>query len=100
MPSLILITLLSLLILEITALLLARSSRFFRTFARVLGALLLLALAGACSFGFQASFEAASLAARLPFQLGYGLLGLAALAGAGRIVTSTWRKPAGEAVVR
>lgn len=48
---------------------------------RLLLALLLLAVAGFAVFGFLASFELAEPADRLPWQAGYGLLGVLSLGG-------------------
>ena len=49
---------------------------------RIIGALALLALAAFCVFGFMASYEYHDAAKRLPWQIGYGMLGLACLSGA------------------
>jgi len=51
------------------------------TFARIIGALTLVAIAGFCVFGFMATFEYAEAARRLPWQIAYGGLGTACLGG-------------------
>jgi hypothetical protein len=53
-----------------------------QTFARIIGALALLAIAGFCVFGFMATYEYSETAKRLPWQIGYGALGLVCLSGA------------------
>ncbi len=50
--------------------------------ARIIGALALLAIAGFCVFGFMATCEYSETAKRLPWQIGYGVLGLVCLSGA------------------
>lgn len=51
------------------------------TLTRITGGIFLLAIAGFCVFGFLASYEYAEPAKRLPWQVGYGMLGLACLRG-------------------
>ncbi len=46
---------------------------------RVLGTLVLLAVVGFCVFGFMASYEYPEAARRLPWQIGYAVIGLACL---------------------
>ena len=53
---------------------------------QVTGAVALLGIAGFCVFGFLASYELSSAAARLPWQIGYGTVGLIALGLAGWLV--------------
>ncbi len=53
-----------------------------KTLARIIGALALLGMAGFCVFGFMASFEYSETAKRLPWQMGYGALGIVCLSGA------------------
>lgn len=53
-----------------------------RAVARLATVLLLFAVAGFCIFGFMASYEYADVAKRLPWQIGYGVLGLTCLSGA------------------
>ena len=50
--------------------------------ARIIGALALLAMTGFCVFGFMATYEYSETAKRLPWQMGYGALGLVCLSGA------------------
>jgi LPXTG-motif cell wall-anchored protein len=52
-----------------------------RTLLRITGALGLFAIAAFCAFGFMATFEP-SASPRWPWQVGYGLIGLASLGGA------------------
>lgn len=51
-----------------------------QTFVRILAALALLGVTGFCLFGFMATYEYSDAAKRLPWQTGYGLLGLVCLA--------------------
>lgn len=51
------------------------------TLLRIVAAVVMLAIAGFCVFGFLASYEYAEPAKRLPWQIGYGVLGLACLRG-------------------
>jgi len=53
-----------------------------RTLARIIGALALLAITGFCVFGFMATYEYSEATKRLPWQIGYGALGLVCLSGA------------------
>ena len=48
---------------------------------RIIGALALLAVAGFCVFGFMATYEYSDAAKRLPWQIGYGAIGLVCLFG-------------------
>ncbi len=57
-----------------------------QTFTRIITALALLAFAGFCVFGFLASYEYPEVARRLPWQIGYGAIGLACLAGAAMVL--------------
>ena len=57
---------------------------------RILAALALLGVSAFCGFGFLASYEYSEAARRLPWQVGYGLLGLAGLIGAAVLLL---RKP-------
>jgi hypothetical protein len=50
-----------------------------QTLARIIAALALLAIAGFCVVGFLAAFEYTEAARRLPWQIGYGVLGLVCL---------------------
>ena len=52
-----------------------------QTLARIIGALALLAITGFCIFGFMATYEYSEASKRLPWQIGYGVLGLACLSG-------------------
>jgi ribosomal protein L7/L12 len=52
-----------------------------RTFVRILGLLALLGVSVFCMFGFLATYEDSDAARRLPWQIGYGLIGLGCLAG-------------------
>ena len=52
-----------------------------RRFPRILAGVALLAVTAFCVFGFLASYEY-SAAERLPWQIGYGALGLVCLSGA------------------
>lgn len=52
-----------------------------QTSLRIIGAIALLAVASFCSFGFMASYEYTEAFRRLPWQLGYGLVGIACLFG-------------------
>lgn len=61
------------------------------TLARIIGALALLAITGFCVFGFMATYEYSEAARRLPWQMGYGALGLVCLSGA-VIVLRPWRR--------
>jgi hypothetical protein len=51
------------------------------TLTRITAGLFLLAIAGFCVFGFLASYEYSEPLKRLPWQIGYGVVGLACLAG-------------------
>jgi hypothetical protein len=51
------------------------------TLTRITAGLFLLAIAGFCVFGFLASYEYSEPLKRLPWQMGYGVVGLACLAG-------------------
>ena len=53
-----------------------------QTLARIVGALTLLAITGFCVFGFMATDEYPEPAKRLPWQIGYGAVGLVCLSGA------------------
>jgi len=53
-----------------------------QTLARIIGALALLAITGFCVFGFLATYEYSEAAKRLPWQIGYGAIGLVCLSGA------------------
>jgi len=55
---------------------------------RLLGILALLGIAGFCIVGFMAASEYADAAKRLPWQIGYGLLGLVCLRGLARLFAS------------
>jgi hypothetical protein len=57
-----------------------------KTLTRIIGALALLAITGFCVFGFMASFEYFETAKRLPWQIGYGALGLVCLSGAAMVL--------------
>jgi len=54
----------------------------YRRFPRVLAALVLVGIVLFCGFGFLASYEYSDPSKRLPWQIGYGVLGLACLSGA------------------
>jgi len=69
-----------------------RSRPDLRASARGIGALLLLALAGFGSFGFLASYEVPTSAQRLPWQLGYAVLGITALGGASKLIVGSLRQ--------
>ena len=76
----------------------SRSSRegsTLRTAARVLGAVLLLLLGCFSGFGFLAGYEYSAAADRLPWQVGYSLLGIVAIAGAGCVVLRALRRTTG-----
>ncbi len=51
-------------------------------FPRVLAAFALVGVALFCVFGFLASYEYSEPSKRLPWQIGYGVLGVACLSGA------------------
>ena len=51
------------------------------TLTRITAGLFLLAIAGFCVFGFLASYEYSEPLKRLPWQIGYGVVGLACLPG-------------------
>lgn len=57
-----------------------------QTLARIIGALALLAITGFCVFGFMASYEYSEATKRLPWQIGYGALGLICLSGAAMVL--------------
>ncbi len=52
-----------------------------RRLVRIIGMLALLALTVFCVFGFMATYEYPDVAKRLPWQIGYGMLGLTCLGG-------------------
>lgn len=52
-----------------------------KTLARIIAVLGLLAIAGFCGFGFQATFELSEARSRLPWQIGYTTLGLVCVVG-------------------
>ena len=52
-----------------------------QTIARIIGALALLAITGFCVFGFLATYEYSEVSKRLPWQIGYGVLGMVCLSG-------------------
>lgn len=49
---------------------------------RVFAALALVAVLAFCVFGFLASYEYSEASKRLPWQIGYGIIGLSCLSGA------------------
>lgn len=51
------------------------------TLARILGTTALLAFTAFCIFGFMAAGEYSEASKRLPWQIGYGVLGLLCLSG-------------------
>lgn len=57
-----------------------------RIIARIILALALLGVAAFCAFGFLAPYEIPDASGRLPWQIGYGALGLVCLAGAGFVL--------------
>jgi hypothetical protein len=58
-----------------------------------LGSLLLLALAVFCAFGFMATFEPAARTAEfLAFRIGYAVIGIGCLVGAGVLLVKAMRK--------
>jgi hypothetical protein len=52
-----------------------------QTLVRIIAALALLGVAGFCVFGFMGTYEYSEVAKRLPWQVGYGVLGLTCLGG-------------------
>lgn len=60
----------------------SRKSLTLRRGARVVGALLLLLLACFSGFGFLASYEYSAPAERLPWQVGYGAIGVSSVIAA------------------
>lgn len=57
-----------------------------QTLARIIVALALLAITGLCVFGFMATYEYSEVTQRLPWQIGYGALGLIFLTGAALVL--------------
>ena len=57
-----------------------------RIIVRIVFALLLLSVAAFCVFGFLSSYEISDTSGRLPWQIGYGTLGLICLGGAGFVL--------------
>jgi hypothetical protein len=66
-----------------------------RLLARITGALALLAFTGFCVFGFLASFEYPEAAERLPWQIGYSVLGVVGLLGVVQLVRRGVASPPG-----
>jgi hypothetical protein len=56
------------------------------TFARVLAILVLLGITAFCVFGFLATWEYPEASDRLPWQAGYGLIGVLCLGGVAGMV--------------
>lgn len=52
-----------------------------QTLSRIIGVVVLMAVIGICIFGFAATFEYSEISKRLPWQVGYGLIGLICLLG-------------------
>ena len=52
-----------------------------RMFPRVLAALALMPVLAFCVFGFFASYEYSEISERLPWQIGYAVVGLACITG-------------------
>jgi hypothetical protein len=52
--------------------------------SRILGVIVLLAIAGFSAFGFAATFEPIDSGSRLAWRIGYGLVGVACLVAAWR----------------
>lgn len=57
-----------------------------QTLARIIGGMGLLAITGFCAFGFMATYEYSETAKRLPWQIGYGTIGLVCLSGAAMVL--------------
>lgn len=57
----------------------------------IFGSLLLLAVSAYCSFGFMATFEPTDNA--LAFRMGYTVIGLGCLVGAGLLLGNAFRNP-------
>ena len=72
----------------------SRKASALRTVARVIGAVLLLLLACFSGFGFLASYEYSAAAERLPWQVGYGLLGIVAIVAAVCVLLRACRRTA------
>ena len=64
-----------------------------QTLARILGATALLALTAFCTFGFLAAGEYPEPDKRLPWQIGYGALGLLCLTGVVLLLRFRRRSP-------
>jgi len=57
-----------------------------QTVSRIIGVVVLLAVAGFCTFGFMATYEYSEVSKRLPWQIGYGLIGVTCLVGVGVVL--------------
>jgi hypothetical protein len=64
-----------------------------KLFVAVLGSFLLLAVAAFCGFGFLATFEPTDNVTQfMAFRIGYSVIGVGSLVGAGFLIAKTVRK--------